>query len=91
MMVALPMAHPTSAAEPSLDQLEIIHDLLERNDVQELRAYLAAHPELLLGFTTLSQLLLQFLAESADMISFLGFGLTDDDDDRDPEPVVPIY
>lgn len=91
MMVALPMADTTSAAEPSLEQLETIHDLLERNDVQELRSYLAAHPELLQGVTTLSQLLLQFLADSANMISFLGLDSTWGDDDPDPSPVVAIY
>ena len=61
------------AAEPSLEQLAEIETLLSSNDVEALRSYLELHPELLEGETQLALLLRRFLAESANLTSFLGY------------------
>ena len=91
MILAMPFGNTASAAEPSLEQLEVIQEMLESNDVERLREYISERPELLEGYTTLSQLLLQFMAESFDVIEYLGFAPTQsDDDDEGPSPV-PIY
>ena len=91
MILAMPFGNTATAAEPSLEQLEVIQEMLESNDVERLREYISERPELLEGYTTLSQLLLQFMADSMDVIGYLGFASTQsDDDDEGPSPV-PIY
>lgn len=91
MILAMPFGNTATAAEPSLEQLEVIQEMLESNDVERLREYISERPELLEGYTTLSQLLLQFMADSMDVIGYLGFASTQsDDDDEGPLPV-PIY
>ncbi|WP_299819918.1 hypothetical protein [uncultured Jannaschia sp.] len=80
MVMAMPFGHTASAADPTLEQLEVIQDLLESNDVARLRLYLAENPELLQGYTDLSRLLGQFMAESRNMIGFLGIGQPEEED-----------
>ncbi|WP_299652887.1 hypothetical protein [uncultured Jannaschia sp.] len=91
MIMAMPFGNTASAAEPTLEQLEVIQELLEANDVVRLRSYLAENPELLEGYTDLSQLLVQFMAESRNVISYLGFGSSQDGDSQDDAPGVSIY
>ena len=64
MMLAAQLGSPISAAEPSAEQLSTIAGYLESNDVQALRSYLDAFPELTEGNTPLAQLLRRFLVES---------------------------
>lgn len=65
MLLAAQLGAPLSAAEPTLDQLNTVAALLEENNVQGLRDYLDAYPELAEGDTTLAVLLRRFLVESA--------------------------
>jgi hypothetical protein len=65
MMLAASLGSPLSAAQPTVEQLGVIADLLEANDVQGLRDYLDLYPELAQGETTLALLLRRFLVESA--------------------------
>ncbi len=97
MILALPFGNTASAADPSLEELEVIQELLEGNNVERLRRYIAERPELLEGYTSLSQLLVQFMAESVNVISYLGLNSTSDDDDddgqdaREDASLVPLY
>ena len=91
MIMAWPFGHTASAADPSLEQLEVIQELLEGNNIDKLRRYIDAHPELLEDYTYLSELLSQFMAESSNVISYLGLGATRDEDAGDDLSVVSIY
>lgn len=93
MIMALPMGNGASAQGPSLEQLEVIQDLLEGNNVEKLRDYIAERPELLEGYTSLAQLLAQFMAESINVIGYLGLESTADGDseERADSAVVPLY
>lgn len=64
MMLAAQLGTPTSGAEPTPEQLGSISNYLESNDVQGLRAYLKANPDLAEGNTPLAGLLRRFLVES---------------------------
>ncbi len=73
ILLAAQLGSPSSAAEPTVDQLGEIMGLLESNDVQALRDYLNRYPELTEGDTTLAQLLHKFMVQSVDIGSYLGF------------------
>jgi hypothetical protein len=73
MIVAAQLGSPLLAAQPTVEQLGEIAGYLEANDVDGLRDYLDANPELAEGNTTLAQLLRRFLSESADLTTYLGF------------------
>lgn len=73
MMIAARLGSPLMAAAPSSDQLGEIANYLESNDVQGLRDYLDVNPDLTEGNTTLARLLREFLAESENVGTFLGF------------------
>ena len=64
MMLATQLGAPVSAAEPTTQQLSTIAAYLEANDVDGLRSYLDAYPELAEGSTPLAVLLRRFLVES---------------------------
>jgi hypothetical protein len=73
MLMATHLGGALSAAEPNLQQLEVIAELLTEKDVTGLRDYLEAHPELTEGDTYLARLLREFMAESEDLATLLGF------------------
>lgn len=73
MIVAAQLGSPLSAAQPSAEQLGLIAEYLSVNDVQGLRDYITSNPSLTEGDTTLARLLRDFLAESADVTTYLGF------------------
>jgi hypothetical protein len=73
MIVAAQLGSPPVAAQPTVAQLGEIAGYLERNDVDGLRGYLDANPDLMGGNTTLARLLRRFLYESADVTNYLGF------------------
>lgn len=64
MMLAAQLGAPASGAEPTPEQLGTISNYLEANDVQGLRTYLKANPDLSEGNTPLAGLLRRFLVES---------------------------
>jgi hypothetical protein len=64
MILAAQLGSPVAAEQPSTEQLTAIAGYLEANDVQGLRAYLDAYPELAEGTTPLATLLRRFLVES---------------------------
>lgn len=73
LILAAQLGTPLAAAEPSLEQLSTISGFLTNNDVRGLRSYLTEHPELLDEDTDLAALLHDFMRESANTNSFLGF------------------
>lgn len=73
MMIAAKLGSPLMAAAPTSEQLGEIAAYLETNDVQGLRDYLDGNPDLTEGDTTLARLLREFLDESANVGTFLGF------------------
>ncbi len=73
MMIAAKLGSPLMAAAPSSEELGEIANYLESNDVQGLRDYLESNPGLVDGNTTLARLLREFLAESANVGTYLGF------------------
>ena len=70
MIVAMQLGSPV-AAEPTVDQLVEIKEILTQNDVAGLRTYLETYPELLEGDTQLSVLLRKFLLESKHLPNYL--------------------
>jgi hypothetical protein len=60
-----------AAAEPSVEQLAEIRELLAQNDVAALRTYLERYPELLQGDAQLAVLLRRFLLESKHLPNYL--------------------
>lgn len=70
MIVALQIGSAT-AAEPTVEQLDDIREILADNDVSALRRYLEANPGLLEGDTQLAQLLRTFLLESKHLPNYL--------------------
>ena len=89
MIVAAQLGSPLFAAQPTVAQLGQIAGYLEANDVDGLRGYLDANPDLTEGDTTLARLLRQFLSESADVTTYLGFLLLTDEYDRAGQPAPP--
>lgn len=73
LMLAAKLSSSISVAQPSSDELGTIANYLDENDVQGLRDYLKAHPELLEGNSSLSGLLRRFLVESAAPNNFFKF------------------
>lgn len=73
MMLAAQLGSPVAAAQPSTEQLGAIARYLEANDVEGLRAYLDAYPELAEGATPLAALLRRFLVESVGGNDFYRF------------------
>lgn len=73
MMLAAQLGSPASGAEPSTEQLGAIARYLEENDVQGLRSYVRAYPELAEGDTPLAALLRRFMVESLVGNGFHGF------------------
>lgn len=71
MVLAVQVGGHATAA-PNLEQLNEIAELLGRNDVEALRAFVEENQDLLEGESTLSTLLRRFMAESADITTFLG-------------------
>jgi hypothetical protein len=70
MMLAVQIGSPL-AAEPNVEQLSEIQEMLARNDIAELRTYLQDNPDLLEGDTRLALLLRRFFAESRNLTSYL--------------------
>ena len=91
MIVAAQLGSPLAVAQPTVAQLGEIAGYLEANDVDGLRGYLDANPDLVEGDTTLAGLLRQFLSESADVTTYLGFqfGLSDADSQENSAQVDP--
>lgn len=91
--LALQLSGDASAqgAAVELDELETISALLDANDVEALRNYIAIHPELVEGDSALARLLREYMDQSADMAAFLGgweaaAGFVDSNDDPTPAP-----
>lgn len=84
MMLAAQLGNPASAAEPTTEQLGAIASYLETNDVEGLRAYVEAYPELTEGDTPLAALLRRFMVESIGGNRFYRFrpDLSDSVNDR---------
>jgi hypothetical protein len=70
MILAMHLGSP-AAAEPSVEQLVEIKELLAQNDVAALRTYLERYPELLEGDAQLAVLLRKFLLESKHLPNYL--------------------
>jgi hypothetical protein len=79
MMLATQLGSPAAAAEPTTDQLSTISSLLERNDVEGLRAFISSHPELAEGTTPLAALLRRFQVESVGGNDFFRYRNRTDD------------
>jgi len=73
MLLASSMGAPLSAQDATVEQLSQIAALLESNDIDALRSYLDANPQLMNGGSEIAILLQQFYAESANVAGFLGF------------------
>lgn len=73
LILAAQLGSPLAAAEPTLDQLTVIAGFLSNNNVRGLRNYLTEHPDLLDEQSTLAALLRDFMKQSENMNSFLGF------------------
>jgi len=73
MLVAAHLGTAVSAGEPSSDQLGEIASLLQENDVDGLRDYVDAHPDLTEGQGRLARLLREFMEDSTDVGTFHGF------------------
>lgn len=73
-MLALQLSGDAGAQEATveLDELETISALLDANDVEGLRRYLAIHPELLQGESDLARLLREYMEQSQNMAAFVG-------------------
>lgn len=80
MMLATQLGSPLAAAEPTTEQLGTISGLLELNDVEGLRGYLAQHPDLAEGDTPLASLLRRFLVESVGGNDFFRYRNRPNDD-----------
>ena len=78
MMLATQLGSPAAAAEPTPEELSTISTLLETNDVEGLRGYLADHPDLAEGDTPLAALLRRFLVESVGGNEFFRYRNRDD-------------
>lgn len=78
MMLATQLGTPAAAAEPTTEELSTISNLLETNDVEGLRGYLAEHPDLAEGDTPLAALLRRFLVESVGGNDFFRYRNRDD-------------
>lgn len=91
MLLAAQLGSPLSAAQPTTEQLSLIAAYLEANDVQGLRAYLRAYPELAEGDTPLAILLRRFLVESAGGNDYYRFrpNLSDSDAGSAPQAGPP--
>jgi hypothetical protein len=73
MILAAQLGSPIAAQEPSLQHLTQIAALLTDNDIDGLRAYLEANPDLLEGDSQLAILLRRFMAEALDIATYLAF------------------
>lgn len=73
MLLAAQLGSPLAAEEPNVDQLAAIAGYLENNEVEQLRAFLQFNPELMEGETPLAVLLRDFMAESGNLTTYLGF------------------
>jgi hypothetical protein len=73
MILAAQLGSPIAAQEPSLQHLTQIAALLTENDIDGLRAYLEANPDLLEGDSQLAILLRRFMAEALDIATYLAF------------------
>ena len=72
LILAAQLGSPLAAQQPSLEQLTEVAGLLAENDVEGLRAYIEANPELLDGDGPLAALFRRFLVESEDLATYLG-------------------
>ena len=70
MIVAMQLGSPL-AAEPTVEQLTEIKELLATNDVAALRSYVASNPELAEGDDELAVLLRRFLLEAKHLPNML--------------------
>ncbi len=106
-VLALQLSGDAAAQVPAveLEELETISALLDANDVEGLRTYLAVRPELLQGGSDLARLLREYMEQSADVAAFVGVwedaaGVAGDDSDAGPaageapdagDPVASLY
>lgn len=88
MILAVQLGSPL-AAEPTVEQLTDIKNLLAANDVGALRAYVAQNPELAQGDDELAVLLRKFMLEAKHLPNYLSDSPTrssqspgDDDDNN---------
>ncbi len=70
MILAMQLGSPV-AAEPTIEQLTEIRELLAANDVAALRAYVARNPELAEGNDDLAILLRKFMLEAKHLPNYL--------------------
>lgn len=70
MILAMQLGSPL-AAEPTVEQLSEIKDLLASNDVTALRSYVAQNPELAQGNDDLAVLLRKFMLEAKHLPNYL--------------------
>lgn len=70
MILAVHLGSP-AVADPSVDQLSEIRELLAQNNVAALRSYLDTNPELLEGDSRLAVLLRRFVLESKHLPNLL--------------------
>ena len=85
MIVAFHLGTPV-AAEPTVEQLIEIKQILVENDVAALQEYLDIYPELLEGDTELASLLRMFLLQSKHLPNYL---LSDSNVSSTLEPAEP--
>lgn len=71
MLLAAQLGSPLAAQEPSIDKLAAIAAYLENNQIEELRAFVQANPELLVGESAMAVLLRQFMSESGNLTEYL--------------------
>lgn len=73
LLLGAQMSGKSDAAEPTIDQLEVISALIERGEIETLVVYLAENPQLTEGDSPVAVLLRQFLEEAQSLADVLAF------------------
>lgn len=71
LVLAAQLGTLPAEADPSLDQLLQISEILSANDVERLRSFVEANPDVLVGGSQISGLLRVFMRESEDIATFI--------------------
>ncbi len=71
LVLAAQLGTLPAEADPSLDQLLQISEILSANDVERLRSFVEANPDVLVGGSQISGLLRIFMRESEDIATFI--------------------
>ena len=77
MILAAQLGSSVAAAEPSVEQLSRIADLLANNDLKALRSFLDVNPDLLEGDSRVAALLRRFVTETDELPVYLGYDFND--------------